>query len=76
MANDLMFVIGLLFVLLAAPATVSAFAESRAPRMAAVLFIVGGALISLAMSRNPGGYAFDQIPRIIMRVVSGGSPAE
>lgn len=66
---DLVLVIGLIVGLLAVPALISAFSESRVPRAAAILVMISAGLIVVAVLQQPGGYAVDQIPDVFFRVV-------
>ncbi|NEY89914.1 hypothetical protein [Tabrizicola oligotrophica] len=68
MDTDLMLVLGLAVIVLAIPALLAAFSESRPPRMAALMVLVGGILLALALTQKPSGYAFAEVPDVIMRV--------
>jgi hypothetical protein len=67
---DLVFVIGLLTGLLAVPALISAFSESRAPRAAAIMVMISAGLLLVAVLQKPGGYAMGDIPEVIMGVAA------
>lgn len=69
MDPDLLFVIGLFLAVLAIPSVLSAYSESRPPRLAAILVILAGALIVAAVVQKPGGYRVDQIPNVIFGVI-------
>ncbi|MDT8857276.1 hypothetical protein RNZ50_20000 [Paracoccaceae bacterium Fryx2] len=69
MDTDLMLVVGLFVGVLAVPSIASAFSEGRAPRAGAVLVLISGTLIVLALSRKPGGYTVDEIPKTIYSVI-------
>lgn len=69
MDPDLLLVIGLIIGVLAIPSMLSAFAESRAPRTAAVLVLIAGVLIVVAVTRKVGGYQIADIPDIFVRVI-------
>lgn len=69
MDTDLFLVIGAAVLVLALPALVGAFSESRPPRAAAVLVLIGGALVVVAVTQSPGGYGFDDIPLALTRVI-------
>jgi len=66
---DLFFVIGIVLIAFAIPAIISAFSESRAPRAAAILVMVGGGLLALAIYDKPGFYSFERIPDVFVKVV-------
>lgn len=70
MNADLYLVIGLIVVAFSIPAIISAFSESRAPRAAAIMVMIGGGLIALAVYQTPGGYQIADIPEVFVRVVS------
>ncbi|MBM1222097.1 hypothetical protein JQU17_17555 [Ponticoccus sp. SC2-23] len=66
---DLALVVGIVLVAFTFPAVISAFSEGRAPRSAAILVMVGGGLIALALYSEPSGYTFASIPDVFVRVV-------
>jgi len=68
MSNDLLFVSGLMFLILALPSFVGAFSESRAPRAAIIFVALGGGLIFYTTQQQPNVYTLDQIPEIVGRV--------
>jgi hypothetical protein len=70
MDTDLMLVAGLLICVLAIPALLSAFSESRAPRAGAIMVLIGGVLLVVALSQRPTGYSFAEIPDVIVKVIS------
>ncbi len=69
MNPDLFFVIGIILIAFTIPAVISAFSDGRAPRSAAILVMIGGALIVLAIYKKPDGYAIADIPDVFVRVV-------
>jgi formate-dependent nitrite reductase membrane component NrfD len=68
---DLLLTIGIVLLVLSVPSLLSAWAESRAPRMGALMAITSLGMIVAALLYNPGGYAFNQIPGVMVRVVGG-----
>lgn len=70
MDNDLMFVIGFVTVALAIPSLFSSFAQSRAPRVASILLLIGGVLLVVALGRKPGGISLGEVPEIFARVIA------
>ncbi|RME18377.1 MAG: hypothetical protein D6801_01475 [Alphaproteobacteria bacterium] len=70
MQYDIYLVIGLIILGFTIPAIVSAYADRRAPRGAAIMLLIGGGLVALALAQKPGGYTFDDIPHAFVRVVS------
>lgn len=63
-----MLVVGIGLVAFGIPALVSAFSESRAPRAAAIAFMLGGGLIAFAVMSKPGGYDMGEIPDVMLNV--------
>lgn len=70
MDSDLLLVIGLVLAGLSIPAIISAFSEGRPPRGGAILVVVGGGLVALAMMNHPTGYAIGDLPDVFIRVVA------
>ncbi|QDC11692.1 hypothetical protein FHY55_17940 [Oceanicola sp. D3] len=70
MDPDVIFVIGMVVGLLAVPALIGAFSESRTPRAAAIMVLISAGLISVAVLRKPGGYSLSTAPDVFMNVVS------
>lgn len=69
MDTDLFFVIGVLVVGFSIPAIIGAFSEGRPPRAAAIMIMIGGGLLGLAVYGNPGGYSIGDTPDVFSRVV-------
>jgi hypothetical protein len=69
MQADLFLVIGIAVGVLALPAMLSAFSESRSPRSGAILVMISAGLIALAAIKNPQGYSIDDVPDVVSRVV-------
>ena len=70
MDADLVLTIGLVLLVLSVPSLLSAWAESRAPRMGAIMAITALGMILSALWFNPGGYAFNQVPGVVVGVLS------
>ncbi len=70
MQQDIYLVVGIIILVLAIPAVVSAFSDGRVPRAAAVMVLIGGVLIALALNQQPGGYAVEDIPMVFTRVIA------
>ena len=68
--TDPLLTIGIVVLVLSLPSLLSAWAESRAPRMGAILLIAGIGLIFAALWIKPGGYAFNQVPGVMVNVVA------
>ena len=69
MNTDLMLVLGVVVCALSLPSLLSAFSESRAPRAGAVLLLIGGILLVMALTQKPGGYTFADVPQVFVRVI-------
>ncbi len=69
MDADFILVVGLTLALFSIPSIMSAFSDNRAPRVAAIVLIVGGALSVYAIINKPGGYTLAEIPDIFVQVV-------
>lgn len=69
MKNDLVLVLGSIITLLAIPSLIGAFSESRAPRAAAAIFVIGGGMMAFAVTQQPGGYSLQEMPDVFARVV-------
>lgn len=68
---DLMLTVGIVLLVLSLPSLLSAWVESRAPRMGAIMVIAALGLIIGALLTNPGGYAFNKLPGVMIKVVGG-----
>ncbi|MBN2630426.1 MAG: hypothetical protein JXR75_07790 [Rhodobacteraceae bacterium] len=68
MDTDLMFVVGTVLAALSIPSILSAYSDSRPPRAAAVILMIGGTLLVVALSQKPGGVTISEIPNIFLRV--------
>lgn len=69
MDSDLMFVTGAILLALSIPSIFSALADSRPPRAAAIIVLIGGTLVVIALSQKPSGIALAEIPDIFFRVI-------
>ena len=69
MDTDLLLTVGILLLVLSLPSLLSAWVESRAPRMGAIMAIAALGMISAALIYNPGGYAFEQVPGVMLNTV-------
>jgi hypothetical protein len=70
MDTDLFLVIGIIVTVLAVPPVVGAFSESRPPRAGAIMFLIGGSLIAIALTRGPTGYSMSNMPDVFARVIA------
>lgn len=69
MNADLLLFLGVVSFALAFPVLVSSFSAGESPRSAIVLGFIGGSLIVAAIAMTPGGYAFNEVPGIMVSVV-------
>jgi hypothetical protein len=67
--TDLLLVIGLIIGALAIPSLLGSFAESRTPRTGAILVLISGVLIVVALTQKTSGYTFAEIPHVFVRVI-------
>ncbi len=70
MDPDLLIVIGLVIGGFSIPSILGAIADGRVPRAAAIVVMVAGGLIVLAINENPDGYAINDIPDVFVNVVA------
>ena len=69
MDADFILVVGLILAVFSIPSIVSAFSDNRAPRVAAIVLLIGGGLSVYAISNKPGGYTLAEIPSVFVQVV-------
>lgn len=69
MDSDLFLVMGIVIFALAIPSLLSSWVEGRVPRVGSVVVLVAGALVVTALSRQPGGYSFSELPDVFLRVL-------
>ena len=70
MDSDLILVIGIVVMLFTIPAIISAFSEGQAPRSAAIMVMIGGGLVALAIYNSPTPYTIGGIPDVFVQVVA------
>ncbi len=70
MDTDLVLTLGIVLLVLSVPSLLSAWAESRAPRLGAIMVIVAFGMISASLWIRPGGYAFNEVPGVMIGVIS------
>lgn len=68
--TDLMLTLGIVLLVLSVPSLLAAWVESRAPRIGAIMAIAALGLIVSALVIKPGGYAFNQVPGIMVEVAT------
>lgn len=69
MDSDLYLTIGVILGALSIPSLLSAYSEGRPPRAGSVLVLAAGALVAAALWNKPDGYAVEDIPQAIFRVI-------
>lgn len=69
MDAELMFVVGTILCGFSIPSILSAFADSRPPRAAAIILLIGGVLVVVAIGQKPGGFTIGEIPHVFLRVI-------
>lgn len=69
MNTDLYLVVGIVLGVLAVPSLLGAFAEGRPPRAGAILVLIAGTLVVVALGNKPGGYQVRDIPKAFVRVI-------
>ena len=68
MDTDLIIVVGVLAIVLAVPTLLSSWVDGSVPRSGAILVLVGGVLIVVALTQHGRGYTFAEMPDVFMRV--------
>jgi len=68
MDNDLILVVGIIIGALAFPSLLNAFSTGRPPRTAALLLVVGGGMVTFAVTQQPNSYSIDEMPTVFLRV--------
>lgn len=69
MDSDVLLVVGVTFAFLGFPTLVNAYSQSRFPKLAVLLFAIGGVLIVVANDQHMGGYEVADLPRVFARVL-------
>ena len=67
---DLLLTVGIVLLVLSIPSLLAAWVESRVPRLGAIMVIAALGLIGSALVIKPGGYAFNQVPGVMVEVVA------
>ncbi|MCI2399521.1 hypothetical protein [Aliiroseovarius subalbicans] len=69
MTNDLFLVIGVVVLALSVPSILGSLIDRRTPRTPAIMVLIGGVLVVLAVTQQPGGYSIQDIPDAFVRVI-------
>ena len=64
-----MFVVGVLTLLFSIPSILGAFTDGRPPRAAAIMIMIGGGLVGLAIYQQPNSYTFETVPDVFYSVI-------
>jgi hypothetical protein len=70
MSPDIAMVIGIIIAGFSIPSIMSALSDRRAPRASALTVLIAGGLIVYAVRTHPGGYRFEDLPDVFVRVVA------
>ncbi len=70
MDTDLVLTIGIVLFVLSLPSLLAAWVESRPPRLGAIMVIAALGMVIAALVVKPGGYAFNQVPGVMIGVLS------
>ena len=70
MDTDLILTIGIVLAVLSIPSLLAAWAESRVPRLGAIMIVAALGMILVALQVRPGGYALTDVPGVMIDVVS------
>lgn len=68
---DLLLTVGIVLLVLSVPSLLSAWVESRAPRLGSIMVIAALGMIVTALVTKPGGYAFNDVPGVMVKVIGG-----
>jgi hypothetical protein len=69
MDTDLLLTVGIILLVLSIPSLLSAWVEGRAPRLGAIMAIAALGMIVAALLYSPGGYAFEEVPGVMLKTV-------
>lgn len=70
MDTDLILTLGIVLLALTIPSLLSAWVEGRVPRIGAIMLIASVGMILAAVTSRPGGYAFQDIPNVMLAVAA------
>ena len=69
MDTDLVLVLGLVLVVFAIPAAMSAYSDNRRPIAPLATLLISAGMIAYAYVTHPGGYAPGDVPEVFFAVV-------
>lgn len=70
MDTDLVLTLGILLIVVTIPSLLSAWVEGRPPRVGALVLLAGMSMIFSAAMYRPTGYRFDEVPGVMVTVLS------
>lgn len=70
MPYDLYLVIGIVVLAFAIPSILSAYSNSRMPRIAVLAVLIGGGLVVYAVLSKPGGYNLHDVAHAFVAVIA------
>ena len=70
MDTDLVLTIGIVLFVLSLPSMLAAWVEGRPSRLGAIMLVVAAGMVIAALWVKPGGYAFNQVPGVMIGVVA------
>lgn len=70
MDPDLVLTLGIIILVLSLPSLLSAWVDGRVPRLGAIMCVSGIGMILGALMTKPGGYAFTDVPGVMLAVVT------
>lgn len=68
-SSDTYLVIGIILAVLAIPSFLNAWSSDRSPRVPAIMTLISGTLIVLAVTGRSGGYRLTDVPDAFIRVI-------
>jgi formate-dependent nitrite reductase membrane component NrfD len=70
MDTDLVLTVGLVLLALSLPSLLSAWVEQRVPRVGSIMVVASIGMIVGALMYRPGGYAFSEVPGVVLGVLA------
>jgi formate-dependent nitrite reductase membrane component NrfD len=69
MDTDLVLTLGIVLLVLTIPSLLAAWVEGRVPRIGAIMLVAAIGMIIASLATRPGGYAFEEIPGVMLGVM-------
>lgn len=70
MDTDLMLVVGSIALVLSIPSLLTAWIDGQVPRIGAILVLIGGVLVVVALSQHGRPYTFAELPEVFLKVLA------